>query len=48
MLKLTKKEVQPTPTVTVKDQTGKEIETFDSIDEAYEFASKNGYQVESK
>lgn len=36
----------PKPTVIVKDQEGNLIQTFDSVEDGYAFASENGYQVE--
>ena len=33
------------PFCVVSDQKGNEVQTFDNVEEAYKFASENGYQV---
>jgi len=37
--------VESTVKCTVSDQQGNEVQVFDNVNDAYAFASENGYQV---
>jgi hypothetical protein len=37
--------VESTLTCVVSDQNGNEVQVFDNVNDAYAFASENGYQV---